>query len=110
MSERHRLVVVLDADIVDDDWNSEMLVQNAAPYLGMVIAAAEKREADADADQAYLVHTDDITVYVESDYVADLADIAALPEREQEALRQWASMHPAERTNMFARFLPVPSQ
>ena len=88
---RRRLVLELDADLLDDDWTERDLLDNAVHYFIFMVQDAEEDARDR-GDQAYSLITDGMALYFADDYIAEVADadglggLAALPAEERQKL------------------------
>lgn len=98
-----RVVITTDVLVTDPTWTDETLRENLVHYVEIAIERAEERNRlyyalNNDGDEsAYELLSDDVTVFIADDFVLDLADIAALPDKDRAAMSTLANLPPIER-------------
>lgn len=98
MSRRIRLLVEVDAELFDPEWDEETLLDNTPDYFESMVERAERHNRERfPENQSYRIIASDLTVWTPERYLADLADVAAADDEVQAALRAWNALEPEAR-------------
>lgn len=96
-----RVVVTFEIELTDPTWTHEDLKDSAADYIEGILSEADRklraRRSACDVGDPYRLVTDDLSVYSEEDYIADLDEINSMSLQWQDVLRQINSVPAAQR-------------
>lgn len=100
-----RVVITTDVLVTDPTWDDVTLRENLVFYVEAMMDRAEEAcnvaAALDDETRSYELATEDTTVFIADEFVADLADIAALPPDERAAMSVLANLPPIERRDFW---------